>query len=468
MVTSAAPPARPGGTVRRVLLPLVLAVLVTALVLATVAVRADRPVPTASDLHRVHEATELGCVQPASVLDGSTGFALDGTVESVRTPRAGRGPALVRLLVSEWFVGPPIDRVEVYLDAATLRHLRTVDDVAVEPGTRLLVSGRGWGSGQDAPAAAGCGRTRAWDAATATDWRSALPPPSPVGPDGPVARYPDAGFVRTGSDGSPTLVGVAVLDRGCVYVHDGLTRWVPVFPSGGAGWSASQARLLLGSAGVDAGHPVRLAGTPATGVRRSGAGPQPVPGGSTTVDEQGVPDRCDDHAPRFVVGWQAGPGTVQARRAPAGDALVTAVTVAARRAGLPAEQVRGEVHRDAFGGHSARLSLRSQGAGEVLVHVETVPFLAWPHAYVPSDAGFAWSLDPQHAHHVPVPPAGGQLAVLDRADGSTQLLLRTAERVVVSVTADLGPVSGEERERGLESLAALAGSAALSRGGAGS
>jgi hypothetical protein len=137
------------------------------------------------------------------------------------------------------------------------------------------------------------------------------------------------------------------------------------------------------------------------------------------------------------------------------DPLVQAVLDGAVVAGLAPTEVAGQVRRDAFGEASVRVAVQTRRAGEVLVHVETVPYLAWPHAYAPSDATFRWGLDPEQASGLPRAAQGAQLAVVERADGTTQLLVRTGPRVVVSVSADPEAVPGDP-PAGRELLDALA------------
>jgi len=140
------------------------------------------------------------------------------------------------------------------------------------------------------------------------------------------------------------------------------------------------------------------------------------------------------------------------------DPLVQAVLDGARTGGMDPTAVAGEVRRDQFGAASVRVAAQSERAGEVLVHVENVPFLAWPFAYAPTDATFRWSLNPEQAGNLPRAAPGTQLAVVERSDGVTQLILRTDERVVVSVSADPDTAPGEPLEGRplLDALAAVA------------
>ena len=107
-----------------------------------------------------------------------------------------------------------------------------------------------------------------------------------------------------------------------------------------------------------------------------------------------------------------------------------------RDAGLAPASVTGEVLHDAYGSLAWRVEVPTRAGGELLVHVETVGFLAWPHAYGPPGARVRWSADPAHAATLPTAPAGSELAVVERADGTTQVLVRTPGRMVVSVEAD--------------------------------
>lgn len=398
---------------------------------------------TAADLERITDSVEQGCVEQSSDLAGTTGFALDGTVLDVTRPARGTDPVVVELEVAEWFRGPPLDRVRVRVDQRTVRSLRDAG-VPPAPGVRLLVSGRGWGDGAEAPAASGCGRTRVHDAGTAADWREQLPAPAPVREQGPVARYPDVGYVSTTPDDAPGLTGVLLLDAGCLYVDDGLTRWVPVFPAATVAWGERPPQLTVGADVVDVGHAVRLPGLPATGVPRRGVrslGSDETR--SVRLGTAGVPAACRADAPRFVVADPPEQAPADVVRVAADDPLLVAVTQGAESAGLEPEAVSGEVRRDAFGAASVRVAVQTRRAGEVLVHIESVSYLAWPRAYAPSDAMLRWGLDPEQAPGLPRAAPGAQLAVVERADGTTQLLVRTGSRVLVSVSADPSTATGD-------------------------
>lgn len=467
MQTSSATPTQPASG-RRARAVLVVA-LAAGLVAGVVGVReGSGSATTAADLERIADSVDQGCVEQSSDLASTTGFALDGTVLAVTLPADTGAPVVVELEVAEWFLGPPLDRVRVRVDPGTVRSLRDAGG-PLAPGLRLLVSGRGWGAGADAPAAAGCGRTRLHDAGTAEDWRSQLPATEPVGPLGPVARYPDAGFVRTNPDNAPELAGVLLLERGCLYVDDGLVRWVPVFAGATSRWVEHPPQLLVGSDAVDVGHAVRLGGLPASGVPRRGVlevdGPTTPP---ERLDPAGLPDGCRPEAPRFVVSDPPAGGPADVVTVAEDDRLLQDVVRAATAAGLGPTDVGGEVRRDSFGASSVRVAAQTERAGEVLVHVESVSFLAWPRAYAPADATFLWALDPEQAPRLPRPTPGTQLAVVQRADGVTQLLVRTGPRVVLSVSADPttapgDPVEGRELIDALATVAAGVGGVAAGR-----
>ncbi len=423
---------------------------------------------TAADLERIADSVQQGCAEPSSDLAPTTGLALDGTVGSITVPADPGSPVVVELEVAEWFRGPPLDRVRVRVDPTTVRALRDSGE-PLAPGVRLLVSGPGWGAGSDAPAAAGCGRTRLHDTRTADDWREQLAAPGAVVAVGPLARYLDAGYVSTNADNAPALTGVLLLDDGCLYVDDGLTRWVPVFPASTTGWVDQPPQLRTGFDVVDAGHFVRLGGTPATGVARRGV--RELTDAETTslrVAPGSVPEGCNDDAPRFVVADPPEEGPADEVRVAADDPLVQGVLDGADAAGLSPTEVTGEVRRDAFGAASARVVAETERAGRLLVHVESVSYLAWPTAYVPSDATLRWSLDPKQAQRLPSPAPGTELAVVERADGSTQLLVRTSPRVVVSVTTDPSTAPGDPLtgRRLLDALAQVAAGVGVARSAA--
>jgi hypothetical protein len=430
-----APYPRPAARTRRTVVVCGLALLLGGVAGASALVRDGLPVVTAADLDRIQDAVRDGCDRPGESLEEGTGFALDGTVESV-SARTADGPIRLVLEVQEWFVGPPVDRVEVLVDPATARRV-TAQGGGAEPGARLLASGPGWDVDGRALTAAGCGRTRAWDEATADAWRSGLPAAGRVGPDGPLARYASAGFVWTQPHGSPALRGVLVRDSGCLYVQDGLTRWLPVFPVGVTRWTQGRSRLLLHEEPLDVAHQVRLGGLPATGVgpdvgqRLAVAGDRP-----RLLDEAGLPSGCDPQAPRFVVAGPPAMSTARVTALPADDPLLRALGRAAREAGLRPGEASGELVRSGYGDVTVRLEVTTRD-GPVVVRIENVAPLAWPSAYYTSGTRFRSSLDPQDAPGLPPVPRGWQLVVLER-DDATQVLLRTAGRIVVSASAE-GP-----------------------------
>lgn len=455
MVTWPLRATRPGrGAVRVALLLGLTSALVVGL---TLVARGPLDVLSAADLDRMEDAVEQGCDGVGVPLAEGTAFALDGTVVDVVAP-PDRSPVRVTLRVREWFLGPPVETVDVRVDPTTARHL-AADGSGLAVGRRLLVSGRSWQGQDDGLLATGCGRTRGYDAATAEDWQRSLGVPGPARPAGPAATYPRVDYVRTATE--PDLRGVAVLDSGCLYVQDGLTRWVPVLPSGTAAWQDQPPALTLGGVTTDVGHMVRLAGVPADGLGARGAGrtgPSDVAAG--LVDPAGVPDACDPTAPRFVVAERVGPGRPHVEAAQDRSAPVWVALEAARRAGLDPTVVDGGLVTDAFGATSSRVALRTPAGADVLVHVESVAVLAWPHAYAPRDADWAWSSDPRHAGGLPPVPAGWQLAVVTRDDGVTQVLLRTPGRVVVSVSAELPLLSrsdvGRDGTAGVRTLTDVA------------
>ncbi len=436
MVTWPRTVTRPGrGAVRVALLLGLTSVLVVGV---TLAARDPLDALSASDLERMEDAVEQGCADTGVDLTDGTAYALDGMVVDVVTP-PGRSPVRVTLRVREWFLGPPLETVDAWVDPTTARHLAE-DDSALVVGRRLLVSGRSWRGQDDGLLASGCGWTRGYDAGAAEDWQRALGAPGPSRPAGPAATYPSVDYVRAGT--VPDLRGVAVLASGCLYVQDGLTRWVPVLPSGTTAWQVQPPALTLAGVTTDVGHMIRLAGVPADGLAAGGAGrtdPSDVAAG--LVDPAGVPEGCDPTAPRFVVAEGGGLGRPDVEAAGDSSAPVSVAVEAARRAGLEPTVVDGGLVTDAFGATSYRVALRTRGGADVLVHVESVAVLAWPHAYAPRDADWAWSSDPRQSEALPPVPPGWELAVVTRDDGVTQVLLRTPGRVVVSVSAELPVLS---------------------------
>jgi hypothetical protein len=107
-------------------------------------------------------------------------FAFDGTVEAVGTDASSAeegdadGSVPVTFTVTEWFAGGDGDRVTVDMPAPGM--VSTDGGIAYEAGARLLVSGepRFGGEPLDEAVAWGCGFTRAYDDATAAEWRAAF------------------------------------------------------------------------------------------------------------------------------------------------------------------------------------------------------------------------------------------------------------------------------------------------------
>lgn len=104
-------------------------------------------------------------------------FAFDGTVEAVGEADASGpegdsdGSVPVTFTVAEWFAGGDGDRVTVDMPAPGM--LSSDGAITHEVGSRLLVSGepRFGGEPLDDAVAWGCGFTRAYDDATAAEWR---------------------------------------------------------------------------------------------------------------------------------------------------------------------------------------------------------------------------------------------------------------------------------------------------------
>lgn len=158
--------------------------------------------------------------------------------------------------------------------------------------------------------------------------------------------------------------------------------------------------------------------------------------------------------------------------------VAATVAAAATSAGLPVAAVRATLTTDAYGSSAWRFALSTEGGGDVLVHLETVAFLAWPHAFAPRDARLRWSLDHRHAATLPSVPAGAQLVVVERWDDVTQVLVRSPGRVVASASADLEDLASLTDRPGapgdpagtwrVQALADLAQAVALTPGGGGS
>jgi len=107
-------------------------------------------------------------------------FAFDGTVEAVGEADVSGaegdsdGSVPVTFTVAEWFAGGEGDRVTVDMPAPGM--VSSDGGITYEVGSRLLVSGepRFGGEPLDDAVAWGCGFTRAYDDATAAEWRAAF------------------------------------------------------------------------------------------------------------------------------------------------------------------------------------------------------------------------------------------------------------------------------------------------------
>lgn len=122
------------------------------------------------------------CVESYDVGDPVAGraFAFDGTVAAIGPARTDReelesGLVGVRFAVNEWFAGGSLDTVVIDLTHPDHSGLDEFPP-AYGVGTRLLVSGepRWGGAPLDDPIAWGCGFTRYYDEATASDWTKAF------------------------------------------------------------------------------------------------------------------------------------------------------------------------------------------------------------------------------------------------------------------------------------------------------
>lgn len=113
----------------------------------------------------------------------SRAFAFDGELVSIQPlddERAAAAPfkaTLATLVVHEWFSGGEGERVEVEMLLPAAGTGATVEPPPVELGSRLLVSGelRAGGTSNEVRVAFGCGFTRYYDEATASQWRQLRP-----------------------------------------------------------------------------------------------------------------------------------------------------------------------------------------------------------------------------------------------------------------------------------------------------
>ncbi len=139
------------------------------------------PVPAITGEGAVPDSGMAMCAESYDVGDPVTGrdFAFDGTVTAIGPAQTSRGEAepglaSVTFAVTQWYAGGSGETVTVDVNAP---QLETMDGPpAYGVGTRLLVSGepRWGGAPLDDPIAWGCGFTRYYDDATASDWAKAF------------------------------------------------------------------------------------------------------------------------------------------------------------------------------------------------------------------------------------------------------------------------------------------------------
>lgn len=438
-----------------------------ALLVLVVATQGTRG-PSDLDLERREIALSRGCPSqspppPGSVLDGSA-FLFEGVLEAVAPSRDGG--ALLEFAVGTWFVGPPLQRVDVRVDAPDLAALRR--DEQVEPGSRLVVRGAGWSADGSVPTV-GCDGVLGWDEALDRDLRAGNPTVAADSQDGPVALYAGGPWMRTAPLGAPVLTGVLLVQGGCLRVDNGDTRWLLRFPAEEAGWDQVLQSLRFDGQLLATGRTVRLAGSPASGLlpRR---GQQLVAADSATdsadvaaddrATEPASDGACRSPGPVFVVAMPPERTTTEAVL-PDDAPLVRALLDTAAGAGVSVRSARAMSRGDGFAGVSVVVEL-APGAGselgEVSVLLDTAPGRAWPDAYL-DDETFRSSLgsppcaDGGTGFSPPTSTMGDIL--VQRDPGRTRLLLRAPGAPVVAVTA--GPDVDED---GLCVLAALAATAA--------
>lgn len=439
---------------RRWRTPLILLAL-TALLLGGVSVVGEE----ASDLPVAEPGVLLAddglwCPQASGSGAGDARFALDGRVATVRQGATG---GVLGLEVLAWFRGPPVSQVDVEVVGAS--------DDRFEAGDRLLVQGS-WDPEGGPPRIDRC-RARTWTAATARAWEGAAGPAGagdgPVVQVGePVARYDAVGFRRTGEVGGPVLTGVLVRQGDCLYVADGLTRWLPVFPSGQVGWDPAAELVLLGGYRLGVGQVVRLGGSPEQGGPLPGPPVVPQEGDGQLVDPAGLPAGCDPAAPRFVVSEPAA-GALATEVLSSGEPEVRAVRQAAREHALEPSAVTGRLELDEFGWQSLQFLVTATAgplAGDVAVSIGTVPDRAWPDAFATEDASVRSTRDGPLRGLPARSGTDSELVSVERSD-RTQVMLRAPGGQVVTVTVAL-PATDDR----VVTMAGLA-EAVASGGGAG-
>ncbi|GAB3518291.1 hypothetical protein [Arthrobacter monumenti] len=82
-----------------------------------------------------------------------------------------------------------------------------------------------------------------------------------------------------------TLKGTLIVDEGCVYIDDGETRWLPVFPEGLASWEKTA--LVMDGQEYAAGEEVAVEGGKTAGPAMQG---EQVPEGCETTNRWIVSD----------------------------------------------------------------------------------------------------------------------------------------------------------------------------------
>ena len=427
---------RPGtrGSQRRTAIVLLVAVVLVGA--AVVLVR--QPGMSLLDVARRGDAARLGCPSVGGSSEADAELIFTGEVAGITDQP--NGGALVDFSVDEWYVGPPLRYVDAALGATDLALLRSGGLLGT--GSRVVVQGAAWSEDGSAPRLS-CGDIVRWDADLAEDLRSRHPVTQDPPPDGPLALYPSVPFSRTAPLTSPVLRGVLTVRDGCLLVQDGDDAWLPLFPAGETSWDSASRTVRFDGRTMVTGMTVRLAGSPAQGlVPRRGQALTPQDRSGLEV-EAGRAGPCRGEVPEFVVAVApSGPATVHELD---GSQLAQRLSVAIEDAGVDVRRVDGRLRSDRFDGSSLMVEVElaaGSGLGRSLTaRTDSASRASWPAAYL-DDELFTSRPGPEGCGTLP-DQSTVERSIVQRADGTTRLLLHPPGRPLVMVTADAEVPGGD-------------------------
>lgn len=388
-------------------------------------------------------ALDRGCTTAAEPAEEPPGLLFEGELQAVSELRDGG--AVLDFDVVTWFVGPPLEQVDVRTTAADLDVLER--DGTLRPGTSLVVRAAAWPPDGRQPVV-GCADLLPRSDDLVAELAAAHPPAAVPAPDGPAVLYSSAAWTRTASYGLAVLSGVLLVDHGCLHVDDGVTRWLLRLPSQATEWDEDEQSLRFDDEVLAPGSTVRLAGSPEAGlVPRRGQQLSAAPGSAPPGGRSGGP--CPGSGPGFVVAEAPGEAA-SVSDWPERDGFVRSLVEAGDRSGLTVGGTEATLTQRSLGGASLTVTLAPRtgsAAGDVTLQVDTAPARAWPDAYLDDEAHESALLGPRC--EAGADPAAG--AVVQQGPQRTRVLLRSPGGVLVTVTgaADLD-------DEGVCALAALA------------